>query len=83
MRSLGNTLTWVGLMVGLPSILYAMTMEPKVDKSRQFPHNPERCGVCRHYRESGNVPGLIRDKDIIMISTDHPYGIDGTAYVSE
>jgi len=73
MRSLGNTLMWVGLTVGLPGVLYAMTVKPEREQANRFPHNRTHCGVCRFYSESKSMPEMIKDKDMIVIYPGHDY----------
>jgi hypothetical protein len=54
LRSLCNALVWVGLMIGLPSALYAMTMAgaPGQQRPKVFPHDPAGCSICRVYRHT-------------------------------
>jgi hypothetical protein len=75
MCRLGNALVWIGLTVGLPSVLYAMTaasgiVEPTTTQVR----HPKPCAICRYYRESKVVPRMIEDEDLITLSPGHPYG---------
>jgi hypothetical protein len=71
MRRLGNTLVWVGLTVGLPGALYALTAAPTAEDPVSIRHNPAKCAVCRHYRGLKNVPPQIIDEDMILVSPGH------------
>jgi hypothetical protein len=72
MRSLGNALVWIALTVGLPGVLYAMTVAPHNEVKAADPHNPATCAVCRHYRGVKIAPALLEDSDIILVSPGHP-----------
>jgi hypothetical protein len=77
MRKLGNALVWVGLTVGLPSVLYAMTMASKVEESGPAKlHQPNQCAVCRHFREMKEVPLAIDEDSMILVSPGHQMAAD-------
>jgi len=71
MRALGNSLIWVVLTVGLPSMLYTMTVAASNDQLSIDTHEPTKCSVCRHYRGLKNEPPPIQDDDMILVSPGH------------
>jgi len=71
MRVLGNTLVWLGLMVGLPGVIYSMTSAEKKQDNCATPHSPGVCGVCRYFRELKVAPPEIKDDNVILVSPGH------------
>jgi hypothetical protein len=72
MRALGNLLVWAGLMIGLPGLLYAMTIVKSEEEMLiATAHATSRCSVCQHYRGGGNEPPPIQNADMILVSPAH------------
>src|SRR4051794_18263666 len=74
MRTLGNALVWIALLVALPGVIYAMTAGSPEDGSDAPEHRQETCPVCRHFRDMnlGRVPNRIVDENMIEVSPAHP-----------
>jgi hypothetical protein len=85
MRSFGNALVWIGLTVGLPGVLYAMTMVPTGEEpeARSQAHHPENCAVCRHYRGVKVMPVKFSDDNMILVSPGHPIVVADSASGAE
>jgi hypothetical protein len=79
MRDLGNALVWLGLTIGLPGIIFAMSAVKDSPEPTAPPHNPAKCAVCRHYRGTNNAPTPIQDENMILVSPGHPYLTDNSA----
>jgi hypothetical protein len=79
MRSMGNALVWIGLTVGLPGVLYAMSIAPKVEEPSSQAHHPEKCAVCRHYRGLKVMPANLSVDDIVLVSPGHPIVVTDSA----
>jgi hypothetical protein len=81
MRALGNLLVWVGLTIGLPSMIYAMTIVAAEEEmfSATVSHEPTQCSVCRHYRGHKNEPPPIQDEDMILVSPGHSICYGGSS----
>jgi hypothetical protein len=72
MRASGNLLVWVVLMIGLPGLLYAMTVvKTAEERLAATADSSNRCSVCRHYRGSDNEPPPIQDEYMILMSPAH------------
>jgi hypothetical protein len=71
MRSTRNALVWLGLIVGLPGLLFAMCKTPNEEVDRAFPHDPAICKVCRHENLQGASVGPISDPDVIIVAQAH------------
>jgi hypothetical protein len=84
-RAAGNALVWVALTVGLPGVLYAMTMVQEDGAQPLHRHRPERCSVCRYNRQTslGSMPKPIEDENMILVSPAHPFGDHDEAWSDE
>jgi hypothetical protein len=71
MRVLGNALVWLGLTVGLPGVLYAMTLVQDYEDPQAPPHDSEKCTACRLGHGTNVPPPPIKDDNIIPISPGH------------
>ena len=78
MRAVGNILVWTVLAVGLPSILYAMTVAQPNEATVASCHRSATCSVCRHYQGTNFAPRQIDDENMILVSPGHPYNLDVT-----
>jgi hypothetical protein len=72
MGTLGNALVWLGLTVGLPGLLYAMTLVQDCEDPYAPPHDPEKCALCRIHRGTKVSPRPIKDDNMILVSPGHP-----------
>jgi hypothetical protein len=73
MKSLGNTLLWIALTIGLPGALWSMTVTSSDDQIDIMVAHSEKCSVCRHCASVTMHIPRISDPNIILISPGyHP-----------
>jgi hypothetical protein len=82
MRSIGSALVWIGLMVGLPGMVYPMMAPNRDNALRVSTQNPQKCSICRCYHETKAMPVAINGEDMIVVSPSLLYG-DGDAAGSD
>jgi hypothetical protein len=71
MRSLSNALVWLGLMIGLPGVIYSMSPASQSNQPCAKPHSAEKCGVCRYFRDVKPMPPPITDENMILVAPGH------------